>query len=273
MFADRAVFDKFMEREKYKYIKDLLESDTRFQTIHSDFSENSIVTTALKKYGTDQFESWEKFDELVLAKDLKGRNIYSVDQLVEGQMQMNPLLERFFLVDLLFRTSIRHLTVGTELGHANGYGQVIRDPETGEIDVEKTMEMEMSARNVSSLKRAVGETLPRSMITAGSVVTLPTVLHVAVMPDVKGHVFNISGESKDIDAHDGSSFLNPLTAILINLGLAGNEGGEDLKGLLRAMNDRFGQAILFKYASFSQYNERMRNSLSGNINMLHIFKK
>ena len=269
LYGDQNVFNAFMEREKYKYIKDLMESGTVFYLTHADFKDNKTLKKAIEHFKLS--DDWISYGELVLAKDSSGNNIYRIEDLVEGDMQMNPLLERYFLTDLLFRTSIRHLTVGTELGHANGYGKAVYV--NGKYDEVASMEMEMSARNTSSLKRAVGETLPRSMITSGSVSTLPSVMYTAIMPDRKAPTFNISGESKNIDSQDGGDLMNPLTAILINLGLAGNEGGEDIKGLLRAINDRYGQAILYKYASFSQYNERMRNSISGEVSMLHAFKK
>ena len=270
LYKDRELFGKVMQREKYKYVRDLIKSGTSFSLTHSDFKENKTLAKIIKRYDLNE---WTQYGELVLAKtkDTK-QNIYTLDQLEEDNVILNPILERYFLTDLLFRTSIRHATVGTELGHANGYGRIIYDSD-GNIDIIRTIESEMSARNISSLKRAVGETLPMSKLTAGSIVTLPLVLNVAVMSDMKAPVFNISGESKDIDSQDGCSLLNPLTGILINLGLAGNEGGEDIKGLLRALNTKYGQAVLFKYASFSQYNERMRNSLSGDVSMLHIFKK
>ena len=97
-------------------------------------------------------------------------------------------------------------------------------------------------------------------------------MKVAVMGDVQASVYNINGLESNVDAHDGSADNNMLWHILENLSLQDAAVGEDAKPILHDFTP-YGTARLFKYATFGQYNERLRKSQTSPINQYIQFRK
>lgn len=105
-------------------------------------------------------------------------------------------------------------------------------------------------------------------------------MNIACISDVPADVFNFSGKTDAVDAHDGSAQLSPFWSILENKSLGPNEVGTVKKPIQHFYDDRYMTATLLKYATDTITNQWMRqsvgNDLNGTkhaINLHNIFRK
>lgn len=105
-------------------------------------------------------------------------------------------------------------------------------------------------------------------------------MNIACISDVPADVFNFSGKTDAVDAHDGSAQLSPFWSILENKSLGPNEVGTVKKPIQHFYDDRYMTATLLKYATDAITNQWMRqsvgNDLNGTkhaINLHNIFRK
>jgi len=83
-------------------------------------------------------------------------------------------------------------------------------------------------------------------------------MKVAVMDDISAKVFNFTGKSGGIDAHDGSAWINPITSILENWSLQENEVGTIKKPIWHYYDGEHMTASLVKFAAHTMTNMLMR---------------
>lgn len=99
-------------------------------------------------------------------------------------------------------------------------------------------------------------------------------INAATIEDIGAHVWNFKGQKdKDIDAMDGSTFINPIQAIFESWSLGGQTIGMDKKTIGHAYDNRTGSVVLWKHATYAITNERMRMSSNSEIKLTNIFKK
>lgn len=105
-------------------------------------------------------------------------------------------------------------------------------------------------------------------------------MNIACISDVPADVFNFSGKTDVIDAHDGSALLGPFWSRLENKSLGPNEVGTIKKPIQHDYNDEYMIATLLKYATDTITNQWMRQSVGNDlnstkhaINLHNIFKK
>lgn len=105
-------------------------------------------------------------------------------------------------------------------------------------------------------------------------------MNVACISDVPADVFNFSGKTDVVDAHDGSAQLSPFWSILENKSLGPNEVGTIKKPIQHYYDDRYMTATLLKYATDTITNQWMRQSVGNDlnstkhaINLHNIFRK
>lgn len=108
----------------------------------------------------------------------------------------------------------------------------------------------------------------------GTLNGVPKKMKVAVIKDTKAQVFNFRGEVKDnLDARDGSAYINPFISILENGSLQDQKVGVDKKPIWHSFNARTGTATLLKFATFTITSERMRASLNSDYSLFNLFKQ
>ena len=105
-------------------------------------------------------------------------------------------------------------------------------------------------------------------------------MNIACISDVSADVFNFSGKTDAVDAHDGSAQLSPFWSILENKSLGPNEVGTIKKPIQHYYDDRYMTATLLKYATDTITNQWMRQSVGNDlnstkhaINLHNIFRK
>lgn len=102
---------------------------------------------------------------------------------------------------------------------------------------------------------------------------VPSKIKVAVIRDLKADVFNFRGDTGDVDAHDGSAWINPFISILENKSLQDQEVGVDKKPIWHHFDERLMSATLLKFATFTMTNERMLQSMNSDLSLYKLFKK
>lgn len=101
----------------------------------------------------------------------------------------------------------------------------------------------------------------------------------AVVEDLKALTHDFLGNygfedsSSNVDAHDGSAWVDPFTSILENYSLEDSEGGEVKKPLWDIDEPQYGVRRLVKYASNTISNRIMLQSSKSNLIMYKLFKK
>lgn len=99
-------------------------------------------------------------------------------------------------------------------------------------------------------------------------------INAATIEDIGAHVWNFKGQKdNDIDAMDGSTFINPIQAVFESWSLGGQTIGMDKKTIGHAYDNRTGSVVLWKHATYAVTNERMRMSSNSEIKLTNIFKK
>lgn len=99
-------------------------------------------------------------------------------------------------------------------------------------------------------------------------------INAATIEDIGAHVWNFKGQKdSDIDAMDGSTFINPIQAVFESWSLGGQTIGMDKKTIGHAYDNRTGSVVLWKHATYAITNERMRMSSNSEIKLTNIFKK
>lgn len=92
-------------------------------------------------------------------------------------------------------------------------------------------------------------------------------MNIACISDVPADVFNFSGKTDTVDAHDGSAQLSPFWSILENKSLGPNEVGTIKKPIQHYYDDRYMTATLLKYATDTITNQWMRQSVGNDLNL------
>lgn len=101
----------------------------------------------------------------------------------------------------------------------------------------------------------------------------------AVVEDLKALTHDFAGnhgfedDGSDVEAHDGSAWIDPFTSILENYSLEDSEGGEVKKPLWDVDEPKYGVRRLIKYASNTITNRIMLQSSRSTIPMYKLFKK
>ena len=99
-------------------------------------------------------------------------------------------------------------------------------------------------------------------------------INAATIEDIGAHVWNFKGQKDgDIDAMDGSTFINPIQAVFESWSLGGQTIGMDKKTIGHAYDNRTGSVVLWKHATYAITNERMRMSSNSEIKLTNMFKK
>lgn len=272
IFANENALQRRIAQEQKNFLLNLVKDyNMRFEFRRADGKHNSEIDHALWLMGMDAttFEKdWVdlRTNYLIVGKGITAegesvpitiKNFATIDQY--SSIQLNPLLEQYFLADYLLSENNRIITTGSSVAHAKKGAK-------GSDLVEMAALFSESSRTMAHFKRNVAVPATQNPLLQKSLTGPRLHRRVAVYPDRSASMFNVAGLKADEDAHDGSSFDNPLFAILLNMALQDSAVGEDKK-LIDIALSKFGGQILEKYAVFMQYNARMRQSQGSPINM------
>lgn len=141
VYNDEDLLYELLEKQKYNFLQNLIDYGASYQVIdfHDKYkyyiedsknpkasSKNPIITTILKIYDTPKarkafFSDWvdAKTGKLILAKQ-NGRNILGIGNDFnprESNLELNPLLDKFFYVEGVLSNNLRLSLTGSEINH------------------------------------------------------------------------------------------------------------------------------------------------------------
>lgn len=131
-----------------------------------------------------------------------------------------------------------------------------------------TNEVEMAL-----LKRNVAIPATITPYTQNDVKGITQYMKVAVLADPKIPTYGFDGKTNGVDVYDGGGFMSPIQNRLEQFSLGENSGGSVTKPILHWYDNRFGTAILMKYATFADTNKKMLMSGFSKNAIVNRFKK
>lgn len=127
-YANKQELQKRLAKEKIKFVESLIKNRVHFNLSFDKGdltgSKNDLTTVLLNKLGSKKAENWVSGQKMIIAKVMEGTR--SVNNIVFGTkvdlkpgqtLQLNPLLENFFMVHTLVGNNGRFILSGSEINH------------------------------------------------------------------------------------------------------------------------------------------------------------
>lgn len=239
---------------KYKAVE-LIESLVK-NKVTIDVSNNKQLYKYLTENGLGDWIS--SSGRLVFAK-INGNNVSSevdfprsINQLTDI-IQMNPLLEKYNMLNYLYSQEFILSTVGTHLNHPNKKaGETYKTAEDYFADE--------AARYQAQHKRNVSFTASMHPFLLNQFDGIPTDYNISIIQDINDYVYTVSGKTETIKPFDGATFVNPFIVYLENNSLNGEKAGIHKKQFVHFYDEELGTGGIIKTAGFGITNSWMRNS-------------
>lgn len=183
------------------------------------------------------------------------------------KVELNPLLEAYFMTDILLSNEYNSLMMGEVYAHPNKNKE-------GELDTAQYYEFSEANRLIAQNKRAVimGATYHPFLqeLKYGTASTI----NIAVINDMRGNVWNLTGEEKtDLETMDGAGLSSPYQARFENNSALDARVGYDKKTIMGDVDPIYGKPTLLKWAVYALTNNRRRLSKGSKVSGEKIFKK
>lgn len=234
IYSSKAKFKEYLEKEGNNLVFDLLNSKKDKYL----FNSTELSQFLGEKNISDVFSFFGIRDEEMLPFMETKSELYDVDSetqnsrittsmLIKDQDgKINPLLNRWMMVNMLFRNEYLNITVKHEYMHsAKGVAKRSVE-EIGDLD---KYEIEASPRYSGMAKRNVGFTSTYEAGIQGSRFGQPKKINIACISDPKDLVYTLTGIKKDLEHQDGSSSINYLYSKMIARSYPGKEYSGTLK--------------------------------------------
>lgn len=305
-----ANLNKELQYQRINFLNDLINSNTIFYTNYFDGSDNAIGHIINEVFPTSYsdsknkkfkelytefnpvkganlkqkyLESWTRDNKLILAKEYDAeRKVikeYIFGELIpsNANIRINPLLEKYFMMDSLISNNLRLSLTGSEIAHPAKGAKALNV--TDRLKKGFTDKYLKAIHNTES--KAQGAQLKRNVIIPATLQylqqnTLNGVskkIRIAVLRDLGVNVFNFRGDDRVIDSMDGAALTTAYTSILENNSLQDQKVGENKKSIMHANTYLTGGAVLGKWATFALTNELMSQSLNSDVNLYELSKK
>lgn len=265
IFNDAELFIQFVERQE----KNMLDKFKLFNK--SVGGGNSIsfagpidINVALEKLGLSKNDFDVKQDGEKEAIDYTK---------LEGKQGLNPLLKKWMWANALFRNEYMFISGKGEYMHPHKLKGKLRY--RGDVNALKSkdanqreeywneLDKEMSGRLISMAKRNVMFTATIEVPVRKSKLGVPEKVNMAVIDDHKSMLYNIAGETKKQDAHDGSSFINYVYSKMLDSSFPG-KGYSGTKKQFGTLITEHG-VVIKKDAESVITNDRILNSRNSSI--------
>ena len=251
--ATYPLFNEFVKRQedsfidKFKYFNSSTGSDSIKLTANL---EESDIELLFKKLGLK--------DSDFGVTDEGDVDIYSLVQ----NDKLNPILKKWMWLQSLYRNEYLFMTGKGEYMHpAKGLSN-----RSADADLDMTAYMTESSERLKTMgKRNVMYTSTVEIPTRKTRFGVPEDINIAVVNDATASLFNISGQTKNQDIHDGSSFINTLYSKMVDASFPG-KGYKGTKKPFGTFITDYG-VVIKKDAEFELTNDRMRNSKYSSIKL------
>ena len=173
--------------------------------------------------------------------------------LLKDNLQLNPLLEKYNMLDYLYSQEFILSTVGTHINHPNKKGAETYNNFQDYLADE-------AARFQAQHKRNVSYTASMHPFLLNQFDGIPLEYNIAVMEDINDYVYTTAGKTEAVKPFDGATFVNPFIVLLENNSLNGEHAGIHKKQFVHFYDEELGTGGIIKTAGFGITNSWMRNS-------------
>lgn len=251
--STKAKFKARIQQQEELFVKYLRDYDFSFNNDIDKETYDQVKTTI----GDEWFDENQ---EMIIVKDKK----------------LNPLLEAYYLSDILLSNGYNDLLFGKTFFHPNKYY-----PTKEELDIKNKTGKWPESYFIRSEASRLSSSYKRTVIAGATTHTffpdkfgVSSDINFAVLEDYKADPYNMSGvTSGGIDAMDGSGWSSPIQSLLENMSLLDAKVGWDKKTIFGDVDPKTGCPTLLKWAVYALTNERRRNSECSVISANNLFKK
>lgn len=251
--STKSKFNNRIQQQKELFVKDLHDCDFSFNGDLDNETYNQVKSTIGDSWFDDN-------QEMLITKDGK----------------LNPLLEAYYLSDILLSNGYNDLLFGKTFFHPNKY-----KPTKEELDIKNKTGKWPESYFIHSEASRLSASYKRTVIAGATTHTfypdtfgISSDINFAVMEDYKADPYNMNGvTSGGIDAMDGSGWSSPIQSLLENMSLLDAKVGWDKKTIFGDIDPKTGCPTLLKWAVYALTNERRRNSECSVISANSMFKK
>ncbi len=163
------------------------------------------------------------------------------------ELQLNPIIQKYNLLQFLFSQEFMFTTEGSFIGHP------VKTKSNDVLKQESSQFLAQHKRN-SDLTASVHE------FTLNLLNGIPENYNIAVFEDVFDFQETIYGITHTIKPFDGATFVNPINVILENNSLCEQKAGITKKHYIHFKNHRTGTGGMIKTCGFGLTNDWIRNS-------------
>lgn len=279
-YSDKRKFKEYMEKELDNLVFDVLNfkkgDNSKFlitdselgtllqgRTLKEFFEFFGVTEEEIKPFireGSEIHESIEGEEDVtvplvnILVKDEKGN--------------VNPMLKRWMMVNMLFRNEYLNITIKHEYMHS---AKNLAKRSAADIGNVQKYLIEASPRYSGMAKRNVALTSTYEVGIQNSRFGQPKKVNYAIISDPNVRLYNISGDTQKVDHQDGSSSINYLYSKMISKSYPGKEYNGTLKRFGTFITD-YGSAIK-KDAEVVINNASIRFSPNKGISHLNLQRK
>lgn len=190
---------------------------------------------------------------------LDHKNFGSV--LVNGEpatITINPLVDKFNLLDYLFTSEWLYSNVGSFLGHPSK--AKLGQTETSDLQLAQYALRQEASQFLAQHKRNVSFTAQMHPFLLNTLTGIPEDYNIAVIQDTKEIRALVTKLVNEITPYDGGTFVNPFIVYLENNSLGGAKAGITKKPFVHFKHGDIGTGGIIKTAGFGLTNDWMRNS-------------
>ena len=249
----KSSFNNRIQQQKELFVDYLHDCDFSFNSDLDKETYNQVKSTISDDW-------FDENQEMILMKDKK----------------LNPLLEAYYLSDILLSNGYNDLLFGKTFFHPNKY-----KPTKEELDIKTKTGKWPESYFIHSEASRLSSSYKRTVIAGATTHTffpdkfgVSSDINFAVLEDYKADPYNMSGiTSGGIDAMDGSGWSSPIQSMLENMSLLDAKVGWDKKTIFGDVDPKTGCPTLLKWAVYALTNERRRNSECSTISANNMFKK
>lgn len=224
---------------------------------------------------------WNKYDSPKMKKiwsDYQGKlgsewfDSNSGDMYLTRNGKLHPILEAYFVTNMLLSNEYNAVTIGEVWAHPNKNKKLTNnDPEEGETGTYS--EFSEANRLIAQIKRSVafGATYHPFAQNKNNGVT--SEIDIAIMEDMPAFVQTPNGVEDEVDSMDGSGISDALEARFENNSLIDARVGDNKKTIIMDVDKTYGTPILLKWAVYALTNEVRRDSYTSDANGEQLCRK
>jgi hypothetical protein len=170
---------------------------------------------------------------------------------------LHPILEAYFLSDVLLSNEVNSLLIGEVWAHPNKNKRLtltqeeydkykLQDPSFDE-EVGTYTEFSEANRLIAQIKRSVAFGATYHPFIQNLENGVAPEIRIAVIEDIPGIVFTPNGDEKtNLDSSDGSGIAHPLQSRFENHSLVDAKVGQNKKSIMMDVDPYYGRPTLLK---------------------------